>query len=111
MGFGTTPEVPAMQKLSAWAGRHVFATEVEQRHVDSINARLAEEKITDVTTVLGDQSSTGLPESCCDRILGRRVSGARPTPGSRARSAAGVLEADRKTVGPVLGRTRPRREL
>jgi ubiquinone/menaquinone biosynthesis C-methylase UbiE len=51
----------------------VFATEVETRHLEAIRARVAEEGLSNVTAVLGDQASTGLAAGCCDRVLLRLV--------------------------------------
>lgn len=52
------------------AGR-VYATEIEQAKVDAISQTTAGRD--NVTALLGQQDSTGLPEQCCDRILLRRV--------------------------------------
>jgi len=54
------------------AGR-VYATEVEQDKLDDVKARMAADGIDNVATLLGDQSQTGLPAGCCDRILLRLV--------------------------------------
>src|SRR5688572_23453245 len=40
----------------------VYATEIEQRHLDAIRERMATEKLGNVTTVLGDQATIGLPD-------------------------------------------------
>lgn len=53
------------------AGGRVYATEIEQAKVDAISQTTAGRD--NVTALLGQQDSTGLPEQCCDRILLRRV--------------------------------------
>ena len=49
----------------------VYATEIEQEKVDEINKTVAGKD--NVTVILGEAESTGLPDECCDRILLRRV--------------------------------------
>jgi predicted methyltransferase len=72
VGAGSGAYTVALARTVGPAGR-VIATEVEQRHLATIASRLAEEKLDNVSTVLGDQASTGLPDGCCDRILLRLV--------------------------------------
>jgi len=52
---------------------HVFATEVEEDRVSEIRERLDDAGLDNVTTILGGQLETGLPEACCDAILLRLV--------------------------------------
>ena len=52
---------------------HVFATEVKQDDVESIEGEILDAFLNNVTVVLGDQSSSGLPANCCDAILLRLV--------------------------------------
>jgi ubiquinone/menaquinone biosynthesis C-methylase UbiE len=52
---------------------HVFATEIKEEHVRRIRERLARAGFANVTTVLGSDLETGLPDDCCDAILLRRV--------------------------------------
>lgn len=52
---------------------HVYATEVDQSDIDKIDARIRDERVGNVTTLLGDQTDTGLPAGCCDAILLRLV--------------------------------------
>jgi len=54
-------------------GGHVFATEIEEEHVRRIRERLSRAGYTNVSTVLGNDLETGLPDDCCDAILLRRV--------------------------------------
>lgn len=54
-------------------GGHVWATEVEAGKLERIGARMRRASIDNVTTLLGDQRDTGLPEGCCDAILLRLV--------------------------------------
>lgn len=51
----------------------VFATEVEDEHVESIRRRVERDDLDNVKVVLGDQDHTGLPDACCDAILLRLV--------------------------------------
>ena len=51
----------------------VFATEVEAEALQTLRDGLREADLDNVTVVLGDQQSTGLPPACCDSILLRRV--------------------------------------
>ncbi len=52
---------------------HVYSTEVEQDDVEQIRERIDGAGLRNVTTLLGDQSDTGLPRGCCDAILLRLV--------------------------------------
>lgn len=52
---------------------HVYATEVKKDLVEDIRKRMKEEGLGNVTVVLGDQESTGLPDACCDAVLLRMV--------------------------------------
>ena len=49
----------------------VFSTEVEQDKVEDIRDRVDEHD--NVTVILGELDSTGLPDECCDRMLLRNV--------------------------------------
>ncbi len=52
---------------------HVYATEVDEDDLDDIRERLEDAELNNVTVVLGDQQSTGLPDGCCDAVLLRLV--------------------------------------
>jgi len=52
---------------------HVYATEVKEDLVEEIRERMKTEGLDNVTVVLGDQESTGLPDACCDAVLLRMV--------------------------------------
>jgi tRNA A58 N-methylase Trm61 len=52
---------------------HVYATEVDREKLPQVEARLNEDGLKNVTTVLGTQTDTGLPPGCCDAILLRMV--------------------------------------
>lgn len=52
---------------------HVYATEVKPDLVDSINQRMLDADLLQVTAILGDQDTTGLAPGCCDAILLRLV--------------------------------------
>jgi ubiquinone/menaquinone biosynthesis C-methylase UbiE len=52
---------------------HVWATEVEADEVEDIESRVLGASLNNVSVVLGDQSSSGLPPDCCDAILLRLV--------------------------------------
>jgi len=52
---------------------HVYATEVDRDKLQTVDARLKEAGLKNVTTILGTQEDTGLPPGCCDAILLRMV--------------------------------------
>jgi len=52
---------------------HVWATEVEADEVEDIETRVLDAFLHNVSVVLGDPSSSGLPTDCCDAILLRLV--------------------------------------
>ena len=72
VGAGTGRYTVGLARAVSPGGR-VYATEIEQRHLDEITSRMSSEGVGNVTPVLGDQVSTGLPEACCDRVLLRLV--------------------------------------
>lgn len=53
------------------SGGRVYATEVDEDDLEDIRERVG--AFANVTTILGDQEDTGLPEGCCDAILLRLV--------------------------------------
>lgn len=83
-------------KLAEYVGDegHVWATEVEQEDVEAIEKRVDEASRDNVTVVLGDQSETGLPESCCDAILLRLVYHHFTDPAQMRASLRQALRAD-----------------
>jgi ubiquinone/menaquinone biosynthesis C-methylase UbiE len=52
---------------------HVYATEVEADKLQTVDTRVKEAGLKNVTTILGSQDDTGLPAGCCDAILLRMV--------------------------------------
>jgi len=52
---------------------HVFATEVDEDEIEGIEDRVLGALLNNVTVVLGDESSSGLPAACCDAVLLRLV--------------------------------------
>ena len=52
---------------------HVFATEVDEDDVASIERRISSDELTNLTAVLGTDVATGLDDGCCDAILLRLV--------------------------------------
>ena len=52
---------------------HIYATEVEGDKLQSVEMRLKDAGLKNVTTILGTQEDTGLPPGCCDAILLRMV--------------------------------------
>jgi ubiquinone/menaquinone biosynthesis C-methylase UbiE len=55
------------------ASGHIFATEVDDAELEKVKAKVADAGLANVTTVLGDQKTTGLQAGCCDAILLRLV--------------------------------------
>jgi len=51
----------------------VFSTEVDSQKIVKIRSSLEKSKTTNVTLILGSQTDTGLPASCCDAIFLRLV--------------------------------------
>lgn len=62
-------------QLARYVGQegHVWATEVDEDELEDIENRVLDASLDNVTVVLGDQSTTGLPPDCCDAILMRLV--------------------------------------
>jgi len=58
-----------------WLGPagHVFATEVEEEEIEKIRERISGSGTPNVTSVLGDDTDSGLTSKCCDGILLRLV--------------------------------------
>lgn len=52
---------------------HVWATEIADEELEDIRRRVESEGLGNVTVVRGDQTTTGLPDACCDAILLRLV--------------------------------------
>ena len=61
--------------LSARVGSsgRVYATEVDEEDVEDLRERFEDAGLENVVTLLGDQTTMGLPENCCDGILLRLV--------------------------------------
>jgi precorrin-6B methylase 2 len=72
VGAGEGRFTTALARQVGAAGR-IYATEVESDKLEKIQEKLKADGFHNVRTVLGDQSSTGLPEGCCDAILLRMV--------------------------------------
>ena len=51
----------------------VWATEVDEDEIEDIEDRVLDSFLNNITVVLGDESSSGLPASCCEAILLRLV--------------------------------------
>jgi len=62
-------------QLAQYVGQegHVWATEVDGGEFEDIESRVLDASLDNVTVVLGDQSTSGLPPDCCDAILMRLV--------------------------------------
>lgn len=52
---------------------HVWATEVADDELEEIRQRVDREELGNVTVVRGAQTTSGLPDACCDAILLRLV--------------------------------------
>jgi protein-L-isoaspartate O-methyltransferase len=72
VGAGEGRYTTALAKQVGASGR-VYATEVESDKLEQIRKKVKADGIANVSTVLGDQDHTGLPERCCDAILLRMV--------------------------------------
>jgi SAM-dependent methyltransferase len=72
VGAGDGEFTVALARGVGEAGR-VFATEVDPAEIDKIEAKVAAERLANVTVLRGDQQRTGLPDACCDTILLRLV--------------------------------------
>jgi protein-L-isoaspartate O-methyltransferase len=72
VGAGSGEYTGALAGAVGGAGR-VYATEVEQRHLDALASRMEREGHRNVIPVLGTDTDTGLPAACCDRLLLRLV--------------------------------------
>ena len=58
---------------SVGPGGRVYATEVDRSDIDRIAARAGDERLRNLTTVVGSQQDSGLPAASCDAILLRMV--------------------------------------
>jgi predicted methyltransferase len=72
VGAGDGRYSMALARTVGESGR-VYATEVDPEDLKKIEGRVGREKLANVEVVRGTQAATGLPESCCDGILLRRV--------------------------------------
>jgi predicted methyltransferase len=61
-----------LAKAVGESGR-IYANEVDPADVNKIRDRVAKEKLANVNVVTGSQTSTELPDACCEGILLRRV--------------------------------------
>jgi tRNA A58 N-methylase Trm61 len=63
------------ERISREVGQtgRVYATEVDRDKLQTVDTRLKEAGLKNVTTILGSQEDTGLPPGCCDAILLRMV--------------------------------------
>jgi ubiquinone/menaquinone biosynthesis C-methylase UbiE len=52
---------------------HVFATEVKTDEIRDIERKIQSSGLSNVTVILGDQKTSGLPDECCDAIFLRLV--------------------------------------
>ena len=75
-------------------GGRVVATEIDRDKLDSIERRARDEGLTDLTTVLGDQRTTGLEDGCCDAMLLRLVYHHFATPAPMRASLRQALRPD-----------------
>jgi len=85
---------------------HVYATEVDRDHLQSVETRLKEAGLKNVSTILGTQQDTGLPPECCDAILLRMVYHHFTNP---ARMRASLRSALRRGASLVVIDTEPQK--
>lgn len=52
---------------------HVFATEVQGRHLAAIRRSAAEAGLSNISVIAGAATGTNLPEACCDAVFSRIV--------------------------------------
>ena len=69
----------------------VYATEVEADKLEAIRRAAAESGLGNVTVVPAGQSTTGLPEGCCDALYLRRVYHHLSEPAAMARAFQAAL--------------------
>jgi ubiquinone/menaquinone biosynthesis C-methylase UbiE len=55
------------------ADGHVFATEVDAGEIRAIERKVQKSGLSNITVILGDQETSGLPDACCEAILLRMV--------------------------------------
>jgi ubiquinone/menaquinone biosynthesis C-methylase UbiE len=72
VGAGEGEWSVAIAELVGEGGR-VFATEVDESELRKIEREVKRSGFSNITTVLGDQADSGLPDDCCDAILLRMV--------------------------------------
>jgi SAM-dependent methyltransferase len=72
VGAGDGEWAEALAKIVGTKG-HVYATEVKPDLVEDIRDRAEDAGLENVTAILGDGTSPGLDEGCCDAILVRLV--------------------------------------
>ena len=72
VGAGEGEWSVAIAELVGEGGR-VFATEVDESELRKIEREVKRSGFSNITTVLGDQADSGLPDACCDAILLRMV--------------------------------------
>jgi len=80
------------------ASGSVYATEVEADKLEKIQEKAKADGIPNLRTVLGDQTSTGLPDGCCDAILLRMVYHHFTDPASMRRSLWSALRPGGRVV-------------
>jgi protein-L-isoaspartate O-methyltransferase len=84
----------------------VYATEVDHEKLQQVEARVKENGLKNVTTILGTQNDTGLPPGCCDAILLRMVYHHFADP---ARMRASLRSALRRGAPLVVIETEPQK--
>ena len=72
VGAGAGAMTLVMARWIGPAGR-VYSTDINEQSVAAIRDRAAREHLANVTTIAGAQTSTNLPDRCCDAIFLRDV--------------------------------------
>lgn len=91
VGAGAGAMTLVMAQALGPAGR-VYATDVNTKQVDAIRDQANARHLENVVAILGTQTSTGLPDRCCDAIFVRDAYHHFTDPGAMNRSFVSALK-------------------